>query len=60
MAAKDPERRDRISFRSLKGKRLIAELEIVKKDYHHNRLPKDAQYSRIARLVSVLPDEDWE
>ncbi len=59
MAVKEPERRDRISFRSLKGKRLIAELETVKKDHHHNPLPEDAQYSRIARLVRVLPGDDW-
>jgi len=59
MMISEPERRDRISFRSLKGKRLIAELESVKKDHQHNPISEELQYSRISRFVRVLPGDDW-
>ncbi|MCH9026680.1 MAG: hypothetical protein IIA05_06130 [Proteobacteria bacterium] len=52
-------RRDRISFKTLKGKRLMGELEVVTWDYQNNPLPEENQYSRIAKLVRVLPDDDW-
>ena len=56
---KEPTRRDRISFAAFKGKRLIGELKTVTTDHQHNELPRDDQYSRIKRLVKVLPDEFW-
>jgi hypothetical protein len=59
LTVEEPTRRDRISFRSLKGKRLIAKLETVVKDHQHNSLAEDAQYSRISRLVRVLPGDEW-
>ena len=56
---KEPDRTDRISFRPLRHRRLIVELETVKTDYHHNALPRADQYSRVKRLVRVLPDDNW-
>jgi len=56
---KEPTRLDRISFAALKDKRIIAELETVTHDHQHDPLPIDDQYSRVKRLIKVLPGEDW-
>ena len=58
-AVKEPDRTDRISFVPLRNKRLIVELETVTTDYEHYELAREDQYSRIKRLVQVLPDENW-
>lgn len=50
---------DRISFVPLRNKRLIVEIETVTTDYEHNMLSREDQYSRIKRLIQVLPDEYW-
>ena len=52
-------RRDRISFRSLKDKRVIGEIETVTVDYQRDPLPEDEQYSRVKKLIGVLPSDDW-
>jgi len=54
-----PERLDRILFSRLKGKRVIGEVQTVHTDHKHEPLPEDDRYSRIKRLVSVLPGDDW-
>jgi len=54
-----PERLDRILFSRLKGKRVIGEVQTVHTDHKHEALPEDDRYSRIKRLVSVLPGDDW-
>ncbi len=53
------ERLDRISFNKLKGKRIVGDVQTVVIDHNHEELPVDDRYSRIRRLVSVLPGEDW-
>ena len=52
-------RPDRISFRQFKNLRIIAEIETVRRDYKRQALDEDDHYSRISRLVKVLPGEDW-
>ena len=52
-------RMDRISFATLKGRRVIGEIETVNRDYNQNALPEDEHYSRICRLVRMLPGDDW-
>ncbi len=54
-----PARLDRISFFRLKGKRVIGDVQTVHTDHKHEPLPEDDWYSRIRRLVSVLPGDDW-
>ena len=54
-----PKRLDRISFAGLRDKRIIGELETVTNNYEKRPLSPDDQYSRIARFIEVLPDEDW-
>jgi len=56
---KDPERLDRISFTPLKEKRLIGRLEKVTHSYDQKILAPEHQYTRIAELIEILPDEDW-
>jgi hypothetical protein len=56
---REPDRLDRISFRPLEGKRLIAELETVTTDHQRYELSKSDQYSCIKRLIRILPDENW-
>lgn len=51
-------RLDRISFAKLRGKRIICDVETVKKDGDRRPLPKDQYYSCIRRFVQVLED-DW-
>ncbi len=53
------ERLDRISFARLKDKRIIGDIQTVQTDHKHEPLPDDDQYSRIKRLVCVLPGDDW-
>jgi len=52
-------RPDRISFARLKGKRIIGDIQTVKTDHKHEELPEDDRYSRIKRLIHVLPGDDW-
>ena len=47
-------RSDRISFLSLKDKRILAEIVPVLSDYRGHSLNEDEQYSRIARLLGVV------
>ena len=54
-----PGRRDRISFQQFKDKRIIGQMETVYVDYERNPLSEDQQYSRVGKLVRVLPDKDW-
>lgn len=56
---KEPKRLDRISFESLRGKRLIGEIRTVTWDHQHNPLSNEDQYSRIARLIRVIHGDDW-
>lgn len=52
-------RPDRISFAKLKGKRITCEIQTVKIDHNHEELAEDDRYSRITRLLTVLPGDDW-
>ena len=53
------DRLDRISFARLKGKRIIGDIQTVRSDHNRNPLPEEDQYSRISRLVAILPHDDW-
>ena len=53
------DRLDRISFRRFKDLRIIAEMQTVRRDYQRRPLDEDDYYSKISRLVRVLPGEDW-
>ena len=53
------DRLDRISFKKLKGKRIVGNIQTVVIDHKHEELPVDDRYSRIRRLVTVLPGDDW-
>ena len=53
------ERLDRISFAKLKGKRIIGDIQTVKTDHKHEELTEDDRYSRIRRLIKVLPGGNW-
>jgi len=53
------ERRDRLRFAQLKDRRVIGEIKTVKTDHKHEELPEDDWYSRIKRLLYVLPGDDW-
>ncbi len=52
-------RLDRISFKRFKNLRIIAEIQTVRRDYQRQTLDEDDHYSRISKLVKVLPGEDW-
>ena len=53
------ERLDRLRFARLKDQRVIGEIQTVKTDHKHEELPEDDRYSRIKRLIHVLPGDDW-
>ena len=53
----EPLRQDRISFQVLKGKRVLGRLETVTKGYKGKILVPDNQYSRVAELIRVIPDD---
>ena len=53
-------RLDRISFYRFRELRIIAEVRTVRRDYQRQPLHEDDYYSRIARLVRVLPGDDWQ
>jgi len=53
------ERLDRLCFARLKGERVIGEIQTVKTDHKHEELSEDDRYSRIRRLIKVLPGDDW-
>ena len=55
-----PDRTDRLSFAGLKGKQIACEVETVVRDGDRLALPSDQQYSRIKRLIEVIPDDPWE
>ena len=52
-------RLDRLRFAQLKDRRVIGEIETVTTDHKHEELPDDDRYSRIKRLIDVLPGDDW-
>ena len=52
-------RLDRISFKRFRDLRIIAEVKTVRRDYLRQPLHEDDYYSRIFRLVRVLPGNDW-
>ena len=54
-----PSRLDRISFVRLRDKRIVGEVETVTTNYEKRALSLNSQYSRVARLIQVLPDENW-
>ena len=53
------DRLDRISFKRFKDLRIIAEVRTVRRDYQRQPLDEDDYYSRIFRLIRVLPGDDW-
>ena len=53
------ERLDRLRFARLKGQRVIGEIRTVKTDHNREDLQEDDHYSRIRRLIKVLPGDDW-
>jgi hypothetical protein len=52
-------RLDRISFMPFKDQRIIGQIETVRFNYKRDPLPESEYYSRIGKLVSVLPGDDW-
>ena len=52
-------RLDRISFKRFRDLRIIAEVRTVQRDYLRQPLHEDDYYSRILRLIRVLPGDDW-
>lgn len=52
-------RPDRIYLARLKAKRIVGDIQTVTRDHRHEPLSESDQYSRISRLVSVLPDDHW-
>lgn len=54
-----PDRLDRISFARLKGRRLIVRVRTVTRGPDYQELPKHDQYSVIAELINIRPDDDW-
>ena len=55
----DPKRMTRISFTALKRRRLLGRLETVTHGHNRAKLGPDNQYSKIAELLGVIPDDDW-
>ena len=55
--AKSPDRMDRISFSSLKGKCILARLKTVTRAYDRKNLSPDDQYSKIAELIRIIDDD---
>ena len=53
------ERLYRLRFTQLKDQRVIGEIQTVKTDHRHEELPEEDRYSRIKRLLHVLPSDDW-
>ena len=49
-------RRDRITFGRLEGKRILGDVETVARDHAGKQIPPEASYSRVARLISCLPE----
>ena len=54
---KEPDRMDRISFRALRGKRILACLKKVTRAYDWKVLAPDDQYSRVAELIRIIDDD---
>jgi hypothetical protein len=52
-------RLDRISFKQFKDQRIIGQIETVRFDYKRDPLAESERYSRIKKLDSVLPGDDW-
>ena len=52
-------RLDRLRFAQLKDRRVIGEIETVTTDHKHEELPDEDRYSRIKRLIHVLPGDNW-
>ena len=53
------ERLDRLRFARLKDQRVLGEIQTVTTDHNHKELPEDDRYSRIKRLLHVVPGDDW-
>ena len=53
------QRLDRLRFARLRNRRVIGEIQTVTTDHKHEELPDDDRYSRIKRLIDVLPGDDW-
>ena len=51
------ERLDRIAFARLRGKRVIGDVRTVRRDHNRESLSDNDQYSRVSRLLAVLPDD---
>ncbi len=54
------ERLDRLRFAQLKDQRVVGEIQTVTTNHKHEELPEDDRYSRIKRLLHVLPGDDWQ
>lgn len=54
---REPDRIDRISFRTLKGKCILGRLETVTRTYDRKDLSPDDQYSRVAELIRIIDDD---
>ncbi len=55
----EPERMSRISFRVLRGKRLLGRLEKVTRSHSRDSLLPEHQYSKIKEFITVIPDDEW-
>ncbi len=55
----EPERMSRISFRVLRGKRLLGRLEKVTRSHSRDNLLPEHQYSKIKEFITVIPDAEW-
>jgi len=53
----EPNRLDRISFRVLIGKRILAKLVTVRKEHNRKDLARDDQYSKVAELIRIIDDD---
>lgn len=55
-----PTRLDRFPLSKLRGKRISGRVLTVQKNRQGDSRPYDVQYSKIAQLLGVLPNEDWQ
>ncbi len=55
----EPERMNRISFRVLRGKRLLGRLARVTRSHSRDSLVPEHQYSKIKEFITVIPDDQW-
>jgi hypothetical protein len=50
-------RHDRLSFVAFKGQRIVGQIITVTTDHRRRELPEDEYYSKVDRLIRVLPHE---